>query len=699
MILHIMHLKTLLKSSWFYIFLFIITISSIFISVKVIKYESIYNIEDNSFIGTIEDFYIDGNYLSIRIKAKENLRGFYYFKEEKEKRIFIDNYKYGDKIKINGILTAPLNNTNPNLFNYKEYLYRQREFYTLNIETITKLEDNKNIVLNIKNFIMDRINNLKSGSYINTFILGSNRAIDSSINDNYRDLGISHLFSISGMHINLFSLILLNLLKPLKNKRYLIVILFLIFYLFLTNFIASAFRAIILFVMITINKLLKLDISSIKLCLLTISLILFINPFIIYNIGFLFSSIITMFLITFKDKLNSNDNYFMKLLKTSYIAFLASFPIVIYSFYSINLLTIFYNLIFVPMISFIIFPLSLLTFIFPMLDNLLYLSIYIMEYLASLLSSTSISLILMKPSLVVCILYYILIFLSLKYNKMLIIFMIVILFHYNYNYFIKSNYLLMIDINQGDSILLHSNNSNILIDTGGKQLLEVEEWKKMEKNSNYAENTLIPIFKSLGIRKLDYLVLTHGDNDHLGEAINLINNYNIEKVLFNADNFNTNELKIIDLLNYKKIEYYKLNAKANIKAGNYLLQSINNVYGNENDSSVVILANIFKYKILLTGDISKGTERHIINKYDIGNIDILKVAHHGSKTSTSEELIRSVNPTIALISVGRNNKYNHPSSETIEMLNTYDIDTYMTSTMGSILINFKKDVTIDTLPP
>ena len=236
---------------------------------------------------------------------------------------------------------------------------------------------------------------------------------------------------------------------------------------------------------------------------------------------------------------------------------------------------------------------------------------------------------------------------------------------------------------QGDSILLHSGEKNILIDTGG------------EYGSDYdmASGTLIPLFKSLGIRKIDFLFLSHGDYDHVGEAINLINNFKVMKVFFNEGNINYNEKMIIDVLEKKNI-YYNFSRKDDFyQIGNYQIYSLGCDLGDENDSSLILYGEIFNNNFLLMGDASKHSETVLLDSYDLPKIDILKVGHHGSKTSTSQELLTETKPDDALISVGSDNKFGHPNHETIDILNENGVNIHMTSNLGAIWINFKKNVT------
>ena len=184
-----------------------------------------------------------------------------------------------------------------------------------------------------------------------------------------------------------------------------------------------------------------------------------------------------------------------------------------------------------------------------------------------------------------------------------------------------------------------------------------------------------------GIKKIDYMILTHGDYDHMGESINIINNYKVDKVILNCGPINDLERDLINELNKKNIKYYS--CLKELKVNDIKLEFLNTkTYDNENDNSNVIYTVINNYKILLMGDASSTREQDIINKYNLTNIDILKVGHHGSNTSSSNYFINKIKPKYSLISVGKNNKYGHPNKEVLNNLKNSKI--YRTDINGSI---------------
>ncbi len=174
----------------------------------------------------------------------------------------------------------------------------------------------------------------------------------------------------------------------------------------------------------------------------------------------------------------------------------------------------------------------------------------------------------------------------------------------------------------------------------------------------------------------------------MGETINLVNNFKVEKVIFNCGEFNDLERELIKVLDKKHIKYYSCIKELNVDNNKlYFLQT--KEYDNENDNSNVIYTELDGYKFMFMGDASTITEKEILNKYNLPNIDVLKVGHHGSKTSSSKEFIDEINPKYSIISVGKKNRYGHPNKEVLDNLKNSKI--YRTDQDGSIMFKIKNN--------
>ena len=183
----------------------------------------------------------------------------------------------------------------------------------------------------------------------------------------------------------------------------------------------------------------------------------------------------------------------------------------------------------------------------------------------------------------------------------------------------------------------------------------------------------------------------------MGESINLVDNFKVDNVIFNCGPYNDLEKELIKALNKKKIKYYSCIKELNIDDNKlYFLNT--KEYNNENDNSNVIYIELNGYKFMFMGDAGIEKEEDILDKYNLSNIDVLKIGHHGSKTSSSKEFINEINPNYSIISVGKNNRYGHPNKEVLNNLS--DSKIYRTDIDGSIAFKIKNNkLKIETCNP
>ena len=687
-------LKIILQHKYLFKVLALLVLMISLYQINFIKRESILNGDLTSFEGIVKRISIKDNRVEIYVNNKETIIGNYYYEDVKEISNFND-IKLGDRIIVYGNLKKANNNTIPNLFNYKKYLSTNGIFYLMTIDKFEKVGNNTSIIYYIKNKLIGRINNIKkSGSYVKTFVLAINE-IDKDVRSSYQYNGISHLFSISGMHITLFATFLLGTMNKISYNRYFnyfIVNLFLIFFMALVGFTVSSVRSVLMFILFSINKLFNLKIKSLDIMLMVLIILLLINPFYLYSVSFLFSYIISTGIVMANRNIKIIKKKLAKNLYISFICFTFSLPICINYFNQVNVLSFVLNLFFIPLVSNIIFPLSIVCLFVPKIDTILYLFIGIMEKCSLFVSNISMFVISFpKVGIVLVIIYYVILVVSLYKPKMYIVVMLLIILFKNISYFDSDLRVLVFDVGQGDSILVSfpNNGGNVLIDTSGDTM--------NYESSNNVGNKIIPYLKTVGITKIDYLVVSHGDFDHMGEAINLVNNFKVDNVVFNCGEYNNLEKNLIMVLNKKNIKYYTCIRE--LRISKYKMQFLNTrEYDNENDNSSVVYFNYDGYKFLFMGDAGVEKEKDILEKYNISDIDVLKVGHHGSKTSSDKKFIDEIKPKYSIISVGKNNRYGHPNKEVLDTLN--DSKIYRTDQDGSITFKIKKDkLQIETCSP
>lgn len=509
-------LRHILLSNKLY-FVILLIVVAISVPRLLVKENSILDTDTKELTGTITNFSFDGNHLTLDLKISrfENTKATYYFKELSELLKIKKVLRLGDKISLTGNTKKPRERSVPNTFNYRRYLRIKHINYLFEGEKIVSLKRNNNVYYMLKNTIYNYINHFKSKSYIKMLLIGDTGEVNKEIIDSFRENGISHLFAISGTQVTLLAEIIIKSLKKMRCSEklgYIMSNIFTFCYLFITNSPPAVLRAVLSFLLSSINKYNYFYISSVNIFLLTLAITLLINPFYIYDLGFLYSYIISFSLILCSKILDSSKR-FKTLLLTSIISFLVSIPVSLYTFYQINVLSIIYNLFYVPFVNSILFPLAILTLIFPFLDNVLLIFIRVLETTSTAISTISFGkLIFPKTIFIIYIIYFLVLYLLYHTRKKIFIiaFAVLLIFHYNIVTIFPKDYITMIDIGQGDSILISSKGKNMLIDTGGKMRYKGAKWEEVSSPANITDNITIPYLKSKGIRKLDYLVLTHG---------------------------------------------------------------------------------------------------------------------------------------------------------------------------------------------
>ncbi len=651
---HLAKLKTILQSKYTYYFLLSFAILYIYLFTVVIKYDTKIQSYDN-IVGTIIDVSYDGEKTEFILDSKELVRCLYYNKDVSD--------LLGSKVVIKASKINAYNNTIPNTFNYKKYLYNNKIYLSLKVENIEEIKK-ANPFYQIKKQIQKRINTYSEEirPYLNLFILGRRDGLNDEIYHLYLNNGIWHLFAISSLHL---SLIIFILSKIFKNKYAKILIsLFLFFFLFLVNFKASLLRAVTFYLLKDFLKWLKVELPNSRILLLSAFILILINPFFIYNVGFQYSFLIT-YVLSWQEK---SAHYFLNSLKVSLSSFTASLPITINMNYTFNLVCPFLNLLYVPYITFLLFPLVLITFVFPFCEPILLLSIKLLEMSNAFFNKISLNMLMPKMNIICLLIYFFLLFLIYQKKQKRYYSALILLLCFNiFLPKLDNNYhIYYLDVGQGDSSLLIAPHQKevIMIDTGGSY-----------NDYHVTDNTML-FLKSLGIKKINLLILSHGDVDHAKETLHLLEEYTINNIIINKGGINALESQIIaqgHVVNNYKSKYF-----------NFV--NITKYYNdNENESSIISYFHLYNYYFLYLGDTSKKIEQQLLKDYRL-KVDFLKIAHHGSKTSSDYTFLKTLNPRLAIISSGRNNIYHHPSEETLATLNDLHINYLNTQTSGTIEI-------------
>ncbi len=575
--------------------------------------------------------------------------------------------KYGDCFQNINSNQLPIINKydNPSTFNLERYYKSKGLVWDIKL-TAPKLYNVENsLFMDIKNFRQSLINrNLErysSGSLINALALGDNQ-LAANTKQTLSNNGISHLFAISGAHIGIiFSIVLkmLSILRVEHTRAKRISLAIVISYGFLTAMPLSVQRALLMLSLVTVKKM-----QSTHALLVALALSLIFNPYVLFNRGFQLSYAITAYFIFLDKKLNKSLAY--RKLFTAFFVYLLAQVILFNANYSFNLIAPLIALMITPLVIGILLPLALLLTIgyFPLLAKLFTFVTIVCERIVVfgnrftlITGHVSIALLLIYGSLLCAL------FIRYMHRKKLIINMLAIGFcllviSINYKFWPLIS---VIDCNQGDSIVIQFRNKVLVVDFGPQ----------------FASGESLQALKYLGVSKIDYGLISHPHLDHYGGIMQISTQIPITKVITgkNVGLKISNQILINNPLitnNVQIIGDYKWPAD------------------NINNQSLVVRIKWKTSSILLTGDIEAQQEERLVADYcqELSST-ILKVAHHGLDSSTSQAFLDCVNPKVAIINSGRNNRYKHPSPSVVERLQMAQIAVYNTQ-QGMIQISFKK---------
>ncbi len=627
----------------------------------------------------------------------------------------------GDEFLFRGILREPLPNTNPKLYNHKLNLLTEGIFVTTTIRDSSIqyiIEGDCSNITIIKYKFIERVERTfdsylteRNSSLMKAVILGKNAYLDEENIGKFRQLGLAHILAVSGLHIGLIVSILTGLLAYIginKNINIIITLGAIWLYAYIIGYPPSVIRANIMFSLLLISKTWGEAYDSINTLFFAIFIMLILNPYWAFSIGFQLSFIATFFLVFLTPRLKENFNLGNSQWLKSLIAIISVqiglLPIQAYYFNRFSILGIMANLFIVPLFSLcLILGLFLLCFsnllvpiaysIGLVIDFLLDIQFFAIDILSYF---PYIELKILSPSIVGVLCYYILLFISIgiieisnidkKINKTIIFYLLFLIFINSLSIYIDQSIdIRFIDVGQGDSILIRTQGGDYLIDTGGNPF----------GNFSIGESILLPYLEKEGIFKLDGIFITHYDEDHCKSLPYLMDNIKIEKIYIGykrignklyEDIINKAAEKGIPVILLKKGKTLVLDDNTTIVVTGPPEDLVLNSSIDENDLSLVLLMNYYNKNVLFTGDIEELGESHLVEVLDT-KVDFLKVPHHGSKTSSSEELLDKLDPSIAFISVGRNNVFGHPHEEVVNRYRERDVQLYRTDELG--LINLK----------
>lgn len=675
---------------------------------------------------------VDGDLLQVTAldrRSKEKLLIRYKIKSEQEKEDLRNTNFYGRICQVTGQLKDPSIATNHNAFNYREYLASKQIYKILELKDhpLSKCSTVKSSPITmIKEIRFNGIHYLEKNfpaemaALSAALIFGDRSMFDPEVLMDYQRTGIVHLLAISGLHVSLLigMVFYLGIRIGLTRQfvmNFLLVILPI--YAILTGASPSVIRAVLMIflVLLILRWKIQLKLSPIDAISLTLMIYVFFTPLIILDAGFQLSfSVSFAIILSATSILYRYQQLVSSMIATSIIAQLAALPILLYHFFEISFISIAANLLYIPLFSFVFLPgLYLLFFIqiifgdtpSILIDIFMKIITLANRLIGQLADFTFAQLVTGRPNWLIFIIYILIIlFILLLWEaglqpkrKQVIILVAILLFTFQnvWNWANPFGEVAMIDVGQGDSILIHYpfGQGTYLIDTGGSIQFEEEEWKKAAKPFEVGRDVVVPYLKGKGIKKLDKLILTHGDNDHIGGAFAILKDIEVKQIImpFVAEP-SKSELTIIQEATKKGIQVVKAAEGSqwkNEKSHFYVVSPEKNYQGDRNSGSIAIIANIGGLQWFFGGDLDQEGEERIVKKYPNLNIDVLKAGHHGSKTSSSEVFVNRITPSISWISVGERNRYGHPHSEVLKRLSKTII--YRTDLHGAVTYKFYQE--------
>ncbi|MDG6112895.1 DNA internalization-related competence protein ComEC/Rec2 [Lactococcus formosensis] len=640
---------------------------------------------------------VNGSRLSFRGEVDgRDYQAFYTLSSEKEKEYF-KNLAVKGTLYLEGTLEIPEGQRNFTGFDYRKYLRTQGIYRLLEIEKIHGFEQTYEFDLRLirRRAILWTQEHFPApmSSYMTGLLFGWLDKDFEEMEELYTSLGIIHLFALSGMQVNFFIELLRNVLPRLGLSRKLVFFIqipFSIFYAFLTGLSLSILRALL-------QKNIPFKNPSDRFSITFLLLIVFSPYFLLTTGGQL--TMLYSFLITFISRKFKEVKGLKKSLLDSTVLAVGVLPLLIFHFHSFQPLSIILTLLFSMIFDFLLLPGLLFVFLLSLLGiNLTLLNPFfvVLESVVKLVGNLfDKPIVFGKPDIIFLLLFFILSGLILDFYKKRNWNLVIILVLFCIFFLVKNPKhpsITMVDVAQGDSILLQDswNSKNILIDTGGRLKIRTDEhWREGSYKSN-AERTLLPYLRARGVSKIDALIVTHPDEDHIGDLKSVAQKVPIKNIYVSASAL---EKQIfVKKLSSLKSQIHIVQEGDKIPIFNSYLRFLTT--GGEgksdNDNSLVTFGEFYGKKFLFTGDLEEEGEAKLQKGYPHLEVDILKVGHHGSKTSTKEGFLEAIKPKVALISAGKNNRYKHPSQETLHQLTARGIKIYRTDQQGAIRLLYKK---------
>lgn len=632
-------------------------------------------------------------------------------------------YEYGTKVQIIGEINVPKGKRNPGGMDYRKFLARSGISATLFAKddqiTIGNGRDVNIFVkagLDVRTKIINVINRSlpkEQAGLLNGMLIGYREGLSKDVQGAFSDAGLSHIMAVSGMNVAFIVLpfvFLFNKLSIRQRAANLIIICILIVFVLITGFSPSVLRAVVMAMIVLIAQMIRRETDIIVSLSFAAILLLIYNPYTLFDIGFQLSFIATLSLVIFYERIKQLlsvkwvPNAVLDILAVTLAAQVGVIPVTAFYFNKISIISFASNLLVVPLVQIV----TILGFVMAILGQF---SIFLSQligyinntFLTFILYTTKISasvplavVRVVTPSILLILLYYIGAVFYLRYKPehkikihpryyaaVVLLLMIVLGIR---SILPKSMEVVFIDVGEGDSTFVRTcKGKTVLIDGGGSN-------SKLKTESNIGDTVIVPFLLDYGITKLDMVVATHGHDDHIQGLIPVMESLKVDNLVI-PDLSDVQEFKkLLDISQNKKIMVQKCRKGNIIRLDGetyfktiYPAKELGTQGVSPNNDSLVLKLNYDQVNILFTGDIEARVESALIETESDVKADVLKVAHHGSITSSSPGFLNAVSPFAAVISVGKNN-FGHPSQVVLDRLVDNKVKLFRTDETGAVIL-------------